>query len=222
MLGNPPGRLVLLVDPDEDTRRAYAQHLQTLGYDSDHAADGREALAKALTRCPAVVITETRLPGMSGYDLCFILGNDSATCTIPVVIVTAESAAAKLKRAEEAGAAAVLVKPCLLETLAAEIDRVVAEADCNRRAQSEQPTDFGRRQTKAMLSHVHQRRFTTAPPMPPPEVICPVCDKRLVYQHSHVGGVSAIHAEQWDYFECQGGCGTFQYRGRTRRLRKMS
>jgi len=43
----------------------------------------------------------------------------------------------------------------------------------------------------------------------------------LKYLHSHIGGVSARHSEQWDYFECPGACGTFQYRERTRRLRKV-
>jgi hypothetical protein len=33
--------------------------------------------------------------------------------------------------------------------------------------------------------------------------------------------VSERNMEQWDYFVCPRGCGTFQYRQRTRRLRKM-
>jgi hypothetical protein len=39
----------------------------------------------------------------------------------------------------------------------------------------------------------------------------------LTYQQSYVGGV-ATKTEQWDYFECPAGCGTFQYRQRTGRL----
>jgi hypothetical protein len=38
---------------------------------------------------------------------------------------------------------------------------------------------------------------------------------------SHVGGVNSLHREQWDYFSCPAGCGTFQYRQRTRRVRRM-
>ena len=42
-----------------------------------------------------------------------------------------------------------------------------------------------------------------------------------MYRRSHVGGVSSKHSEQWDYFDCEAGCGTFQYRTRTRKLRKV-
>ena len=64
-------------------------------------------------------------------------------------------------------------------------------------------------------------RDTTEPPTAAPELVCPTCDQPLKYLKSHVGGVSARHAEQWDYYECAGGCRTFQYRQRTRKLRRV-
>jgi hypothetical protein len=72
-----------------------------------------------------------------------------------------------------------------------------------------------------MLSRTHHRHDTTAPPLTPPVLVCPSCDQPLMYQRSHVGGVSARHQEQWDYYECVAGCGSFQYRQRTRRLRRV-
>ena len=55
----------------------------------------------------------------------------------------------------------------------------------------------------------------------PPALVCPDCNKALKYLRSHVGGVNARQPEQWDYFECGTGCGTFQFRERTRKLRKV-
>ena len=52
-------------------------------------------------------------------------------------------------------------------------------------------------------------------------LVCPSCDQALKYLRSHIGGVSARHLEQWDYFECPAGCGSFQYRERTKKLRKV-
>jgi hypothetical protein len=69
---------------------------------------------------------------------------------------------------------------------------------------------------------LHERHDTTAPPVTPPALICPQCDQLLAYQRSHIGGVSARHADQWDYYECPAGCGVFQYRERTRKLRRVS
>ncbi len=72
-----------------------------------------------------------------------------------------------------------------------------------------------------MLSRAYDRHDTTEPPVAPPALVCPSCDQPLRYVKSHIGGVSVRHQEQWDYFECEGGCGTFQYRQRTRKLRRV-
>jgi hypothetical protein len=71
------------------------------------------------------------------------------------------------------------------------------------------------------LKKAHHRGDTIAPPIPPPTLLCPSCDRPLTYRRSHVGGVSSRHSEQWDYYDCVSRCGTFQYRARTRKLRKV-
>lgn len=221
----------LLVDRDDVTRRSYADHLRQSAWATEEAADGREALAKALARRPDVIVTETHLPGISGYDLCEILKRDVATRGIPVVMLTADA----LQRATTSGADGVLSKPCLPAVLQAEIQRVLAiSRDLSSRAaaarekvhaqvaSSTKRLDRARESARpAPLSHAYNRHDTTAPPVAPPDLICPECDHPLLYLRSHIGGVSARYAEQWDYFDCSAGCGTFQYRERTRKLRKV-
>jgi hypothetical protein len=119
-----------------------------------------------------------------------------------------------MRRAERAGADAVLTKPCLPDTLLSEIRRVIARS----RALREQTPALKKR---VMLNRSHQRGDTTDPATPPPSIVCPTCDMTLKYVRSHIGGVSARHQERWDYFECTAGCGMFQYRERTRKLRKL-
>jgi RNase P subunit RPR2 len=65
------------------------------------------------------------------------------------------------------------------------------------------------------------RCTTTTPPRAPLRLFCPSCDNVLVYERSHIGGVNAQQAEQWDYYTCAS-CGAFQYRHRTRKLTRMS
>ena len=72
------------------------------------------------------------------------------------------------------------------------------------------------------LKKAHLRGDTTAPPSPPPLLRCGSCDAALQYMRSHIGGVSSKHPEQWDYFVCSFGCGEFEYRARTRKLRKIT
>jgi CheY-like chemotaxis protein len=232
-LGHVP--LALLVDRDPDTRRMYAQYLQLSACDVDEAEDGREALAKAIARHPDVVVTETRLPGINGFDLCQLLRRDPSTTKISIVFVTGDAFEADLRRAERSGADAVLIKPCLPDKLIAEIRRVLRQSaelrmrGTTTRAKFAEQAErsqvlIGRahgNMRRVMLSRAHKRADTTEPPTVPPALICPECDLPLKYLHSHVGGVSARHPEQWDYFECTAGCGTFQYRERTRKLRKV-
>jgi twitching motility two-component system response regulator PilH len=228
--------LTLLVDEDPDTRRMYAEYLTlSTGCDVLEAEDGRDALAKALTRHPDVIVTETRLPGLSGFDLCALLRRDSSTSAIPIIFVTADALEADIRRAKRAGADAVLTKPCLPEQLLVEIAHVLEHSHALRSGraaahdaavrQIERSSALLTRSTeqakRLKLSRVHQRHETTTPPLPPPTLVCPECDSPLQYQLSYVGGVSARHAEQWDYYECSNGCGSFQYRERTRKLRKV-
>ena len=69
----------------------YAEFLKQAACEIDEAEDGREALAKALTHHPDVIVTETRLPGMNGLELCRILRDDANTRDIPIVVVTGDA-----------------------------------------------------------------------------------------------------------------------------------
>src|SRR5438477_2704736 len=120
------GRRILIVDADGDNREMYRDSLTLAGWIVAEAADGREALVEALARKPALVITELRLPLIDGISLCEILRRDRATADIPILVVTAETRAVQLARAERAGASAVLVKPSTPDVVVAEIQRLLA------------------------------------------------------------------------------------------------
>lgn len=227
----PP--LALLVDRDPDTRRMYGEYLEMASCQTDQAEDGREALAKAISRRPDIIVTETRLPGIDGFELCSLLRHDTATLTIPIVVVTGDAFDVDIRRARGAGANAVLIKPCLPETLLAEIHRLLdTSVELRLRVQTlrekvgKQPARSDElmvrsraNQRRVTLSRAHQRRDTEEPPLGPPPLVCPHCDRPLRYKRSHIGGVNARHPEQWDHFECVAGCGAFEYRHRTKKLR---
>lgn len=66
---------VLLVDDDDDVRETSADMLEELGYEVVRAANAFEALGK-LEAHPsvAVMVTDVRMPGMSGLELLEIAG----------------------------------------------------------------------------------------------------------------------------------------------------
>lgn len=226
--------LALIVDHDDDTRQMYAEYLKRAACEIDEATDGREGLAKAISRRPNVVVTETRLPGMTGFDLCRLLRRDVLTESIPIVVVTGSAHVSDIEHARTAGADIVLLKPCLPEVLLREIRRVTEHSRelrergeavrlklADQVAKSGEILERSATQRRKFLARSHNRHETTSPKTLPPELDCPGCDEPLLYQRSHIGGVSERHSERWDYYGCPGGCGTFQYRQRTRKLRRV-
>jgi two-component system chemotaxis response regulator CheY len=208
---------ILVADPDNKTRLLYRDLLQSAGSDVVDAVDGRDAMVKALSIRPTLVITELRLPLFDGFALCDVLRRDSLTKTVPIVVVTAESCPSAVDRARAGGADLVLTKPVTPESLLREIDRLL-ERPPPRRASPEPSTQSASRRT--LLKNRFPRVSTTTPPRQPPDLWCPTCDRPLHYQRSFVGGVSQQQSEQWDEYTCAGSCGFFEYRHRTRRVRR--
>ena len=210
---------ILVADADPDTRSLYKESFAAAGYEVTESADGADALAKALNRPPRIIVAEIRLPGMDGYGLCEILRRDHATAKIPIVVVTSESRPGELERVKIAGANAVFVKPALLDSILDEIHRLLP---LPATARDEAGRDVGELRSRHRLSRTYDRYETSAPPSHPPDLRCPSCDTFLEYDRSFVGGVTARHPEQWDYFTCPNLCGKFQYRQRTRKCRRVA
>jgi DNA-binding response OmpR family regulator len=227
---------VLVADADVDSHLLYTTALGFHDQEITYALDGRDALVKALEYPFALVITEVRLPYIDGYALCEILRRDNATRTTPIIVVTTDDRAASRQRALSAGADATLVKPCDADLMVAEARRLLL-----RSAELRAGTDRARLRVVAQMdrstspvervksgelkaprkSRAHKRYSTTRPANAPAAIRCPSCDRALDYDSTQIGGVSACDPEQWDYYECASGCGRFQYRPRTRKLRTV-
>jgi CheY-like chemotaxis protein len=220
MTPSTAGRSALIVDHDRDTRQMYAASLRLAQFEVDEAEEGRQALVKALARRYDVIVMETRLPGIDGYQLTEVLRRDPSTHNIPIVVVTGEGSSSVIARIREIGANAVLVKPALPEVVIAEIRRLIAAPAVPGTIADDGRQWSPRPRMAHIQSRAHRRGQTLAPPMQPPPLVCPRCDAPLLYQRSYVGGVSAKHSEQWDDYECPSGCGSFQYRQRTRKVRQ--
>jgi len=198
-VGSAPS--ILIVDADDAARALSTKSCTLAGWDAVEASDGREALTEALVRPPTLVITEITLPLVDGFALCEILRRDWATAAVPILVVTAEAGPAEAERARRAGADTVLIKPVSSETLLGEMRRLVTRPAKRVAAPS--------------------RVGITTPLAPRSALLCPFCECRLTYKSSRIGGVSDRDPEQWDYYVCPERCGTFQYRHRTRKLRRV-
>jgi DNA-binding NarL/FixJ family response regulator len=84
--GEMSGRQVLVVEDDASCRTVIVQALEQVGYATDEASSGEEALA-LLNGAPALVILDVQLPGISGYEVCRRL-RDEYGSDLPIVFVS--------------------------------------------------------------------------------------------------------------------------------------
>jgi two-component system response regulator GlrR len=100
---------ILAVDDDEDILKLLVIRLKTAGYRVASASNGEEALAQIAVSRPALVITDLRMPGMSGLDLFDqIHQNDPA---LPVIMLTAHGSIPDAVAATQRGMFGFLSKP---------------------------------------------------------------------------------------------------------------
>ena len=152
----PP--LVLLVDDNLDTLEMYSLGLQYEGLRVNRARNGEQALASVATDRPDCVVTDVRMPRMTGLEFNRILRSDVTTSNIPVIALTGMSAPAELATARAAGFDTILIKPCLPEHLAREVVRLVAESRALR--QRAQQSSARATQLLARAAKVHERSQT--------------------------------------------------------------
>ena len=112
---------VLIVDDEDDSRRELAEYLSGKGYDVDEARDGAEARQRCETVSPDFVISDMRMPRMSGDR--FIRWLRTIDPAVPVVVITGSYTEADTELALRSGATTVMKKPIRLGDLVALIEQ---------------------------------------------------------------------------------------------------
>lgn len=106
---------ILIVDSNDTVRESLRAFIQGLGYEAFEAATGLDAIEKASSMVPDLIILEVHLPGMNGDEVTARLKANLSTRSIPVVINTGWTTACnveeRINRALNAGAEEVLYKP---------------------------------------------------------------------------------------------------------------
>jgi DNA-binding NtrC family response regulator len=120
---------ILVVDDESEMRSALSHALTRNGFSVESAASGTEALVKIKKDPVSLVITDLKMPEMSGME---VLGAvKKATPGIPVIVITAYGSIHNAVEAMQAGAADYLLKPFSFETLEATVKKVLGSVDNN-------------------------------------------------------------------------------------------
>jgi len=112
----PPVETILLVEDNEELRSFLKESLSPY-YQVMVAADGREAIARALEISPSFIISDVIMPGMNGYEFCQAIRQNIDTCHIPFLMLTARTAQSEQVEGLDAGADYYFAKPLNMELL---------------------------------------------------------------------------------------------------------
>jgi len=129
--GRPTGTgTVLVVEDDDDTRAALADTLSDLGHTIETSANGDAALERLAAAKFDVVLTDVRMPGMNGIELCRRLSGERPN--LPVLVMTAFSDTESALGALRAGASDFITKPLSVERLASTLERALRRGPQSR------------------------------------------------------------------------------------------
>ncbi|MBD2499467.1 response regulator [Anabaena azotica] len=116
---------ILIVEDSPSELELMSHYLQDSGYNVIKAAGAKEAMEKAVSENPDVIVTDVVMPEMSGFELCRSLKKNPITEKVPIVICSSKNLEIDRLWAMKQGANAYITKPYTREHLLGTIKSVV-------------------------------------------------------------------------------------------------
>ncbi|HEX7580772.1 MAG TPA: sigma-54 dependent transcriptional regulator [Thermoanaerobaculia bacterium] len=118
-----PRAHVLVVDDEKHQRESLQMILEDEGYRVTVAADGREALSRAAEARPEVVLTDLKMPGLSGMDV--VKSLHEGPLPPKIILVTAHGSVERAREAHKLGAFDYMSKPVVADELLFRVERAL-------------------------------------------------------------------------------------------------
>ena len=134
---------LLLVDGDAKSLRVMEVSLKKAGFSVTTASDGKDALQKIQISPPDLVLSDTRLAELDGFELCKRLKGDERLKQIPFVFLTSQKAVEFKVRGLEMGGEDYLTKPIYIKEIVTRARMILQKAEKER---------FERRETRGGFS----------------------------------------------------------------------
>lgn len=115
-------KTVLIVDDNIKNLDLFKDFVESWGYETVTAQQGKDAISLAERYLPDIILLDVMLPGMSGYEVCRELKENTKTQHIPVVMITVLNDIADRIHGYKIGADQFLVKPVDYNELHAILD----------------------------------------------------------------------------------------------------
>lgn len=120
-MNEKPGKKILIVDDNKDSRDLTVKVLKRFGYQIIEAVDGEEALTRAFQDKPDLILMDRSLPKIDGLEVTRRLKSDAATKHIIILALTAHAMRGDKEKALAAGCQGYIVKPIDVRKLPDEV-----------------------------------------------------------------------------------------------------
>jgi CheY-like chemotaxis protein len=117
--------LLLIVEDFEELYELYSDFLAGAGFAVEGSNNGVEAVEEARRSRPDLILMDLGLPRMSGWEAIQRIKSEDATRHIPIIALTGHAHQNFDELARQAGADVVLLKPCPLNHLLGEVERLL-------------------------------------------------------------------------------------------------
>ena len=118
----------LVVEDTDLHRKLFCDVLRASGFDVEPVADGNDAIERARSFIPNLVVMDIQLQDISGLDLIADLKRDAALADVPVLAVTAYAGKGDEQRIRDVGAEGYLAKPVSIGPFMAAVKGLVGTA----------------------------------------------------------------------------------------------
>ena len=117
---------ILVVEDRDDSRTILVAILKRFcGYDTIEAANGTEAIAKAVSEKPDLILIDLDLPDISGMDAARAVKENPNTAHIPIIAQTAWGSRQWKAKVLRLGIVDYLEKPVSMELMKATIEKFI-------------------------------------------------------------------------------------------------
>ena len=118
---------ILIVDDDKQIVLLLASRLKANKYEIIAAYDAVQAVAKAFSEKPDLILLDIKMPAGGGISVMDNLSNSADTAVIPVIVITAYPSAEIQQKVKEMGAVDFISKPFKAEEVLLKVKKALGE-----------------------------------------------------------------------------------------------
>ncbi|HSD20801.1 MAG TPA: response regulator, partial [Anaeromyxobacter sp.] len=123
---------LLLVDGDPKSLRVMEVSLKKAGFSVTTAANGRDALEKCAISPPDLILSDTKMPEMDGFELCRRLKEDERRRGTPFIFLTGQKSVEFKVKGLELGVEDYLTKPIYIKEIVTRVKILLEKREKER------------------------------------------------------------------------------------------